>query len=63
MYINFRVYRAISLKDDEEIKFFIDIFIDLCETHMETIHAEYRIDLFRLVGELSIHSPVESKII
>jgi hypothetical protein len=48
-----RVFQAIKIKDDEELKFFIDIFVNLCETNIEAIIKENRIDLLQIIVELT----------
>lgn len=52
-----RVYKAISMKDDEEIKFFIDIFQHLCENNFNLLSQ--RDDLIRIMVKLSTSCPVE----
>ena len=48
-----RVFQAIKIKDEEELKFFIDIFVNLCETNIEAIIKENRIDLLQIIVELT----------
>jgi hypothetical protein len=53
---------AIKINDEEEIKLFLDIFINLCDSHVEEIIKENNLDLIQIVLELSKCSPTESKI-
>ncbi len=57
-----RVYQALKAEDEEEIKFFLDIFLHLSDTHLDNILAENRLDIINIDLELSKKSPVESKI-
>jgi hypothetical protein len=54
------VYKAIEIKDEEEIKFFIDIFVNLCETNMEEIVKENRSDLLQIIVDLCKNCPADS---
>ena len=62
----FRVYGAVKIKDEEEIKFFIDIFFELSETYLQDVVQESNRDgnqgLLNILVELSKNSPSESKI-
>ena len=48
-----RVFQAIKLKDEEELKFFIDIFVNLCESNLNEILKENRVDLLQIIVELT----------
>ena len=48
------------MDDEEEIKFFIDIFLHLTDTHLDIIIAENRIDIIKIDCELSKKAPVDS---
>lgn len=48
-----RVFQAIKIKDEEELKFFIDIFVNLCESNLNEILKENRVDLLQIIVELT----------
>lgn len=56
-----RVFQAIEMKDEEEIKFFVDIFVNLCETNLEEIVNEHRTDLLQIIVDLTKHCPSDRK--
>ena len=57
-----RVFQAIKIKDEDELKFFIDIFINLCDTNLEAIISENRVDLLKIIVDLSRNTPSDSKV-
>lgn len=48
-----RVFQAIKIKDEEELNFFIDIFVNLCESNLNEILKENRVDLLLIIVELT----------
>jgi hypothetical protein len=56
-----RVFQAIKINDEEEIKFFIDIFVNLCESNLNEIIKENRVDLLQILVELTKHCTTDRK--
>lgn len=56
------MFEAIKLKDEEEIKFFIDIFIELSEGYLhDVVRDNANQGLLNILVELSKNAPPESK--
>lgn len=54
-----RVNQALLIKDEEEIKFFIDIFFTLCEANLSSLIAEKNEEIFLILLNLTKNSPQE----
>lgn len=48
-----RVAQAIQSENEDEIKFFIEIFVNLCENNLEDILSQNRIDLLQIIADLA----------
>ena len=55
-----RVYQAIKIQDENEIKFFIDIFIHLSENNMDVVIAQPNLDILNVILELTKVCPLAS---
>lgn len=55
-----RVYQAIKMQDESEIKFFIDIFIHLSENNMDLILNQKNFEILTIILDLTKICPLSS---